>query len=106
MKSESPLACNMNVFTTAQREQHVQSTRRLFQSVQSVQSAENGFEFHLPNGSNLIQIGEFIANERLCCPFLQFVLTIEPDPKQVSLLLTGPQGTQEFLRAELSEVFA
>jgi len=106
MNSQPPLACNMNVFTAAQREQHIQTTRQLFQTVQNIQEAENGFEFTLPNGSDLIKISEFIANERLCCPFLQFTLTIVPDPKPITLLLTGPIGTQEFLREEFSEAFA
>ena len=105
MKSETPLACNMNVFTPVQCEQHIQTTRQLFQTVQNIQEAENGFGFTLPNGSDIIKIGEFIANERRCCPFLRFTLTIEPDPKSITLLLSGPIGTQEFLREEFSEAF-
>jgi hypothetical protein len=105
MKSETPLACNMDVFTTAQREQHIQATRELFQTVQNIREAENGFEFTLPGGSDLIKIGEFVHNERRCCPFLKFTLTIDPEPKPITLLLSGPQGTQEFLREEFSEAF-
>jgi|SRR5688572_3072593 hypothetical protein len=106
MKSETPLACNMDVFTPAQRELHIQTTRQLFQTVQNIQQAENGFEFTLPNGTDLIKIGEFILNERRCCPFLKFTLAIDSDPKPITLLLSGPQGTQEFLREEFSEAFA
>lgn len=103
MKSETPLACNMGVFTPAQREQHIQTTRQLFQTVQNIQEAENGFEFILPNQSDIIKISEFIVNEKRCCPFLKFTLTIGPDLQPISLLLTGPEGTQEFLREEFTE---
>jgi len=106
MKSETPLVCNMDVFTTAQREQHIETARRLFQTVQNIQEAENGFEFTLPSGSDLTKISEFILNEKRCCPFLKFTLTINPDPKPITLRLLGPQGTQEFLREEFSEAFA
>src|SRR5258706_14853349 len=106
MKSETALACDMNVFTSQKRKQHVQTTRALFQKVQNIQEAEDGFEFTLPNGSDIIKIGEFITNERRCCPFLNFTLTIETDPKPITLLLSGPEGTKEFLREEFNEAFA
>jgi len=107
MTSETPLACNMNVFTEVERALHIDGTRRLFQAVQAVQEAANGFEFRLRGEGDVIrQIGEFIARERLCCPFLKFTLTIESDSKPISLFLSGPQGTKDFLREEFSEVFA
>lgn len=101
MNSETPLVCNMGVFTPAQRESHIQRTTELIQSVQVVQEVADGYEFTFPNESELIiDIAEFISNERLCCPFLKFSLNVFPNSEPVSLTLTGPLGTQEFLRAE------
>ena len=100
------LVCNMDVFTPAERENHIQTTTQLFQSVQTIHEVENGFEFMFPNfdaAENLIQLAEFILNERRCCPFLEFTLKITPNDAPISLLLTGPEGTQELLRAELTE---
>ena len=106
MKANYPLVCNMGVFSPAQREAHVLTTTQLFKSVQSVQEADNGYEFTFPNESDLIvRIGEFVANERLCCPFLTFNLNVSPDTQPVSLTLTGPVGTREFLQAELDGAF-
>jgi hypothetical protein len=103
MNSETPLVCNMDVFTPAQREAHIQTTTELIQAVQSVQGVENGYEFTFPNETQFISgIAEFISNERLCCPFLNFTLNIISNREPVSLLLTGPLGTQEFLRAEFN----
>src|SRR5687768_16105193 len=102
----TPLVCNMDVFTPAERENHIQTTTQLFQSVQTVHEVENGFEFSFPNfdaAENLTQLAEFIFNERRCCPFLEFTLKITPNGAPISLLLTGPEGTQEFLRAEFTE---
>ena len=101
MRSTVPLACNMDVFNPAQREAHIRNSTELIQAIQSVQGVENGYELVFPNESEFItQIAEFIANERLCCPFLDFTLKVASDKEPVSFILTGPSGTQEFLRAE------
>jgi hypothetical protein len=106
MNPELSLVCNMGVFTPSQREAHIQNTTELIQAVQSVQEVENGYEFRFPNETELIsKIAEFISNERLCCPFLEFTLNIFSNNEPVSLSLTGPSGTQEFLRAEFEGVF-
>ena len=100
MNTDIPLACNMDVFTPEQREAHVRTTTELIQGIQRVREVENGYEIQFPNEAKLIsRIAEFIANERLCCPFLEFNLKVVSN-HPVSLSLTGPLGTQEFLRAE------
>ena len=112
MKSETqalPIVCNMNVFTLEEREKHVRTTIQLFQTVQNIQEAENGYEFIFLNPSNVEnfkQFAEFIYNERRCCPFLEFALKIAPKDGPISLLLTGPEGTKEFLHEEFSEAFS
>ena len=106
MSTDTPLACNMGVFTPEQREDHIRVTTQLVKAMQSVREIQNGYEFVFPNESHYITgVGEFIANERLCCPFLEFGLNIKSNDPSISLSLTGPAGTQEFLRAEFEEVF-
>jgi hypothetical protein len=111
MKSENqdiPIACNMAVFTPEEREKHIHTTIQLFQTVQDIQEAENGYEFIFPRpegSENIVQFAEFIYNERRCCPFLEFTLKIEPKDNPISLLLTGPEGTKDFLQEEFSEAF-
>src|ERR1700752_2666994 len=112
MKTEAqdtPIVCDMNVFTPLERENHIRTTTQLFQTVQNIREIENGYEFIFPNadGSEIFtQFAEFIYNERRCCPFLEFSLKIAPKDKPISLLLTGPEGTREFLREEFSEAFS
>ena len=50
-----------------------------------------------PSGDILSQIAAAIDAERQCCRFLRFTLTVEPDAGAVSLDLTGPPGTREFV---------
>ena len=96
----------MDVFTPAQRENHIQNIAQLFQSVQDIHQVADGYQFMFPYNIELTQLADFISEERLCCPFLEFTLKIEPNAKKVLLTLTGPTGTQEFLREEFSEIFA
>ena len=106
MNPDTPLACNMGVFTPAQHEAHIQSTTELIQAVQRVQEVENGYEFTFSNEMEIIsKIAEFISNERLCCEFLKFTLNVFSNNEPVSLSLTGPIGTQEFLLAEFNGAF-
>ena len=101
MNPDISLACNMDVFTPVQRESHIQVTTELIEVVQSIKAVENGYMLTFPNETEYIsKIAEFISNERLCCPFLEFNLHILSNYEPVSLSLTGPVGTQEFLRLE------
>lgn len=106
MNAEIPLVCNMDVFTPSQREAHIRTTTELIHAVQNVQEIENGYEFTFPNEADFIaRIAEFISNERLCCPFLKFTLNVFSNLEPVSVSLTGPNGTQEFLLAEFDGAF-
>ena len=106
MSTEIPLICNMGVFTPAQREAHVRNTTLLIEAVQGIHEVENGYEFTFPSEAELISnVAEFISNERLCCPFLRFVLRASSNGEPIYLSLTGPIGTQEFLREEFNGAF-
>lgn len=100
--------CNMDVFTPMERESHIQTTTQLFRAVQGIQETQNGYEFLFPNdGSGMIvDFARFISEERRCCSFLEFTLKIPSTNEPISLILTGPEGTQEFLREEFNEAFS
>jgi hypothetical protein len=51
------------------------------------------------HGDVLSAIAEAVDAERQCCRFVRFTVTVEPDDGPISLDLTGPAGTQEFLAA-------
>ena len=105
MNTNSSLVCNMGVFTPAQREAHIRDTTELIQTVQGIEEVENGYVFTFPNETELIsKAAAFISNEQLCCPFLKFTLNVL-NGEPVSLSLTGPTGTQEFLRLEFEGAF-
>lgn len=101
-----PLACDMTVFTATERESHIQNTLQLYRTVQAISETPDGFEFIFPGDTNLSTVVEFISNERKCCPFLEFSLSVTTVGEPMSLALTGPDGTGDFLREEFGEAFA
>jgi hypothetical protein len=47
----------------------------------------------------LAEIARTVDAERLCCRFLTFTIIVSPDGGPITLDLTGPTGTREFLDA-------
>ena len=63
---------------------------------------DNGFRWRFDASSDVLTAAvETINEERQCCRFLQFVLTVEPGGGSIWLEITGPQGTSEFLESLL-----
>ena len=61
-----------------------------------------GYRFEFAAGSDTLSlIATMIDAERQCCRFLRFELSVAPDLGPLTLTLTGPQGTQQFLEALL-----
>jgi hypothetical protein len=52
-------------------------------------------------GERYPDVAAFVADERRCCPFLTFALTLAPDGGPLWLQLTGPGPIKAFLHAEL-----
>jgi hypothetical protein len=50
----------------------------------------------------LALVADLIIAERECCPFLRFELTAEPKMRALTLRITGPEGTKQFLRSILA----
>lgn len=65
----------------------------------------DGYRWRFAAGQELLsELSSLIEAERKCCRFLRFVVTAEPDLGPISLEITGPAGTVEFLDQLLSEV--
>jgi hypothetical protein len=76
----------------------------LLRSVESRKATEDGLrlQFAAKDGT-LPAIAQAIDAERHCCRFLRFSVTVEPDGGPVTLELTGPPGTREFLESLLDD---
>jgi hypothetical protein len=47
-----------------------------------------------------VEVAEWMALERLCCPFLTLELSLSGRQSNWQLALTGPEGTKAFLLSE------
>ena len=99
---ESPFACDMTAIAAEQRSAHLSKINKLFRAVEGLRELPNGYVFRLPNESEvLLTAAEFIALERLCCPFFGFGLEIEREGGAVWLTITGREGVKPFIMAEI-----
>ena len=63
---------------------------------------EDGYALRFaPEPGRVPELARVIEQERRCCAFLRFCLTVEPAGGPVWLELTGPAGTKEFLASML-----
>lgn len=94
-------ACVLDAIPSAERSAHRALLSRLFtKEVREKQELENGYAFRFPVAA-LEDVTRFVANERRCCPFLDFVIDSRRGAEQVWLRVTGPDGTHAFLDTEL-----
>ena len=103
-EKQSPFACDMTAIAPEQRGAHIAIIKRLFGAVQSTRELSDGYAFKLPNESDiLLAASEFVVNERLCCPFFDFVLEIEREGGPIWLSLKGRDGIKPFIMIEVGE---
>jgi hypothetical protein len=100
MSEEIRLACCLS---NAELRQRVATLLARFESaVIATEELPDGYVFRMPGDQKWMEpVWEAIAAERECCPFLTFELTAQPNMGPVSVRVTGPAGTKDFLKAIL-----
>ena len=103
LSEQSPLACDMTAIPAEQRPVHLATSKDLFSRIEEFRELADGYEFQLAPGPDLIvKLAQFVALEKLCCPFLHFAIEVEPEHGPVRLRLTGREGVKAFIREEIS----
>lgn len=94
----------MTAIALEQRGEHLATIEKVFGSVITQLELPNGYGFMLPNESDVVlTVAQFIALERLCCPFLGFSVEVVRDGGPIFLSLTGIEGIKPFIMAEIGE---
>jgi hypothetical protein len=95
-----PIACTLSQAELATRRNEL--LPGLLRRAESQETIPGGFRWSFSETHGLLNdIASVIAVERRCCRFLSFRLTLEPDGGPLWMEVTGPEGTQEFLRSVL-----
>ncbi|GAP99507.1 hypothetical protein [Leptolyngbya sp. NIES-2104] len=93
--AEIPIACSLNRDDLSKRQNELNTLRQL---VREMRQMPNGFSLCFDGSTeNLMTIACVIAQERLCCPFLQFQLIAEKGMGSLWLEVTSSNDSAQFL---------
>jgi hypothetical protein len=98
----SPFYCNRLALTPQLRKRHFEELGPKLRSLRkSLRELRNGYEFEFPGDTATYQLlTEWAIQERLCCPFFDISLRLEPEGGPLWLRLSGRQGTKEFIKVD------
>lgn len=101
MKNEETVfVCNPAAMDKEQRARYSVLTKQLFAARREIRELSDGYALRCAANSQMIKdVAEFITFERLCCPFLNFEVSVEGE--DLTFRLKGAEGVKEFLKLEL-----
>lgn len=99
-RSDTPLACLLSAQELAERKA---ISREMFgRLMREVQETQQGYRIRFDATDEVIKrLSRWIDDERKCCRFLRFQVTVEPAQGPVWFDISGPEGTKELLRSVL-----
>src|SRR5580700_11027559 len=105
--AESPLACNRTALTAQARKRHFDELSPALRArKKSIRELRDGFEFEFPPDTATFElVSEWVAGERLCCPFFDIDMHVEREGGSLWLRLTGREGVKQFIRADFARWF-
>lgn len=99
---ESPFACDRLALTPEARKRHFDELGPALRDMRKgVRELPDGYEFQFPpDPKTIAMVAEWAAGERLCCPFFDIQLHMEPEGGPFWLRITGRKGTKEFMKVD------
>lgn len=93
---ELPILCTLDGATLAQRQAELSS--QLFRDARSSDPLPDARRWRFASSVDILaRLAAMIEAERQCCRFLRFAIDAQPDLGEITLDVTGPAGTREFL---------
>ena len=103
--ASAAFACNMDAFTSEQRERHMALIEQHLLAAEETTELPDGYQLRFESGSHrYADLAEWISLERLCCPWIQFGLEIEGEA--VKLSLRAPEAARPVLAEEFAPLLA
>jgi hypothetical protein len=101
---ESPIVCNLNALSPAERSHHAALSRKLAAATVENRELPDGLALRLsPTRMTLAELADWIEAERRCCPFLDFRVSLEREGGAFQLSLSGRPGVKELLQSEFAK---
>ena len=102
---ECRIACRLDAIASECRPRYSELIGRLCRSIVERREQANGYRYRLnASGIGPAEIGEWMALERLCCPFLEIELSVNGRDDHRHLTITGPDGVKPVLDAVFPDV--
>ena len=96
--TDLPVACTLSPAALEARRKNLLNA--LLQRASERGELPNGYRLRFAAEDEiLLQIARAVDAERQCCRFLQFTITVDPDGGPITVDLSGPGGTRDFLAA-------
>jgi hypothetical protein len=93
-----PIVCELGPEALRARREDVLA--RLAERATKREETASGYVFTFDGSSDTLKLlTAAIDVERQCCRWLRFALTVEPGGGPITLTLSGPDGSREFLSA-------
>jgi hypothetical protein len=105
-QQDTPILCIPGALSPEERSQSRTLRAELAAATPAIVELPNGYAFRYGVSTQVfVKAAAWIALERRCCPFLCFELRWEQgDQIGPQLTVTGPEGTRDFLAAEMPEL--
>ena len=98
---KTTFACNMLALNAEERKRHLEVTKQLRAAAKEVRELSDGYGFRFSSDQpTILLVSEFIARERLCCPFFSFEMVVKPADGPLWMQLRGADGVKDFIKAE------
>ena len=96
MADDLPIACSLEDRALAERTAALRTG--ILATADAVERLADGYRWRFRSEAGLFaRLGAVIDAERQCCRFLRFAIETEPGLGKVTLEVTGPSGTADFL---------
>jgi hypothetical protein len=107
INAESNINCDISCRLTSELMRKRKSTiiHELVEKIIMTEETDKGYSFTFNYSEEILfRLAEFVKLEKECCPFFDFNLSVPGNINTIGLLLTGPDGTKDFIKYELEMI--
>jgi hypothetical protein len=99
-ENNSPIACALTDAQLVRRKEQVAGD--IWSGATHKTELQDGYEFAFPGTDEWVdRLLQFVKAERQCCRFFLFELIFAPNTGPITLRLSGPDGTKQFMESML-----
>ena len=96
--SDLPIACSLDGPALGRRQAELRAS--VLAEAESVERLTDGYRWRFRHAPDLFaRLGPIIDGERHCCRFLRFKIAADHDRGSVTVEVTGPVATADFLES-------